>query len=127
MLLMSPVSPVFHTVVTVSIGQNTKDRIVTSHLKELTLTQVQINILTLSCLSILFGKQDLLKGEFHIEVLNFIPKQKENRIGMQRSCFVTIVHSITLIGLTQSGNLPKKELEARIIFCVSARPTPLRP
>ena len=127
MLLMSPVSPVFHTVVTVSIGQNTKDRIVTSHLKELTLTQVQINILTLSCISVLFGKQDLLKGEFHIEVLNFIPKQKENRIGMQRSCFVTIVHSITLIGLTQSGNLPKKELEARIIFCVSARPTPLRP
>ena len=39
----------------------------------LTLTQVQINILTLSRLS--FGKQNWLKVEFQIKVLNLIPKK----------------------------------------------------
>ena len=36
--------------------------------------------------SLLFGKQDWLKGEFQIKVLNLIPTQTENRLGMQRSC-----------------------------------------
>ena len=50
------------------------------------LSQVQINILTLSRISLSFGKQDWLKGECQIEVLNLIPKQTENRQGTRRSC-----------------------------------------
>ena len=37
-------------------------------------------------LSYIFGKQDWVKGEFQIEVLNLIPEQTENRLGTQRLC-----------------------------------------
>ena len=40
--------------------------------------------LTLSRTAFSFGKQDWIKGEFQIEVLNLIPKQTENRLGTQK-------------------------------------------
>ena len=59
-----------------------EDKITTLHLEELTLTQVEINIFLLYRASaLLFERQDWLKGEFQIEVLNLIPKQMENRLG----------------------------------------------
>ena len=50
-------------------------------LQSITTKNINFSDLTLLHLNLLFGKQDWLKGEFQIKVLNLIPKQTENRLG----------------------------------------------